>query len=165
MTFLDALPFIAPHTSLAFLIVTGPSITQEHYETIVARAMNLPVQVRRSCEDAAHLIHHAEAVVSLAGYNTMCEILLTKKKALVLPRPTQTAEQRIRAERFAALGLVRMLDPLKVTPQSVATGLLELLGAEGIPNPGRIPSLDGAQRIAALLLEYRPSTAFGTTAA
>jgi predicted glycosyltransferase len=51
----------------------------------------------------------ATAVVSMAGYNSACEIVASGRRALLVPRTWPRLEQRIRAERLAALRLVDML--------------------------------------------------------
>jgi predicted glycosyltransferase len=59
----------------------------------------------------------------MAGYNTICEILAYRKPALVVPRTEPRTEQLIRAERFAALGLVDMLRPSELTPEAISAWL------------------------------------------
>ena len=51
----------------------------------------------------------ATAVVSMAGYNSACEIVASGRRALLVPRTWPRLEQRIRAERLAELGLVEVL--------------------------------------------------------
>ncbi len=50
----------------------------------------------------------------MAGYNTFCEILSLDKRAILVPRVKPRLEQFMRAQRAAALGLVRTLDPQDV---------------------------------------------------
>ncbi|MBK7601891.1 MAG: hypothetical protein IPJ07_26555 [Acidobacteria bacterium] len=47
----------------------------------------------------------SDAVVSMAGYNTICEIVSMRKKALVIPRVRPTEEQWMRASKMSHLGL------------------------------------------------------------
>ena len=51
----------------------------------------------------------AAAVVSMAGYNSACEVVASGRRALLVPRTWPRLEQRIRAERLAELGLVDVL--------------------------------------------------------
>jgi predicted glycosyltransferase len=51
----------------------------------------------------------ATAVVSMAGYNSACEVVASGRRALLVPRTWPRLEQRIRAERLAELGLVDVL--------------------------------------------------------
>ena len=43
----------------------------------------------------------ADCVVSMGGYNTMCEIVSARRPSLILPRSTPRQEQAIRARRGA----------------------------------------------------------------
>ena len=61
----------------------------------------------------------AAAVISMGGYNTVCEILATDTPALVVPRETPRLEQLIRAE---ALRDARALDVMRA-PQVTAEAL------------------------------------------
>ncbi len=53
--------------------------------------------------DPSALISEAEAVVSMCGYNTFCEVLEAGKPALFIPREVPRREQLIRANRAADL--------------------------------------------------------------
>lgn len=58
----------------------------------------------------------ADVVVSMAGYNTVCEILSLRKRAVIVPRVEPVQEQKIRAERMARLGAFKMIHPSDLTP-------------------------------------------------
>ena len=88
----------------------------------------------------------------MAGYNSLCEVLAWRKKALVVPRAGPSAEQRIRSQVFSQRSLVRMLDPDNLTPERMAQELMQLLTDDNIPNLDNIPPLDGAQQAALALL-------------
>ncbi len=70
------------------------------------------------------LIAGASAVVSMAGYNTFCEILSFDKPSLLVPRTHPREEQLVRAQRAAALGLATMLLPEQANdPATLAQAL------------------------------------------
>jgi len=150
--FLDALPSVLETTEARALIVTGPNMPAAERERLAAQSAGLPVQVETSVADATALLQGASAVVTMGGYNSLCEVLRWRKKALVVPRPAPSAEQRMRARLFAARGLIRVLDPDDLTPQRLASELIALLSEDGIPDEASIPPLDGARRAARLLL-------------
>lgn len=60
---------------------------------------------------AEHFIAAAESVVSMGGYNSVCEVLAQRKRALIVPRARPRTEQLVRAERLAARGCVELLHP------------------------------------------------------
>lgn len=152
-TFLRALPLALESTPLRALVLTGPNMPAAQREQLAAMAAPYPVEVRESSEDATALLRQASAVVTMGGYNTLCEVLASRKPALVVPRAGPSAEQRIRSRIFADRNLVRMLEPDGLTPEALAHGLLDLLAADDLPDEASIPPLDGAARAAALMLE------------
>ena len=151
-TFLDALPAVLEASQLHALIVTGPNMPAPHRDRLAAQAAGLPVEVQASVTDATAVLQRASAVVTMGGYNSLCEVLRWRRKALVVPRRAPSAEQRMRARLFAARGLMRMLDPDDLTPQRLADELVALLSEDGFPDESNIPPLDGARRAAQLLL-------------
>ena len=69
------------------------------------------------------LVRHADWIVTMGGYNSVCDALAFEKRALVVPRQSPRCEQRIRAERLQALGLVDTLAPGAATPAAIAAWL------------------------------------------
>ena len=63
----------------------------------------------------------------MAGYNTTTEILRSGKRAILIPCAGPSAEQRMRAQLFAARGWVEMLDPDDLHADSVAEMVLDNL--------------------------------------
>ena len=68
------------------------------------------------CEQMTSSIAAADVVVSMGGYNTVCEVLAMGTPAVIVPRVWPRLEQWIRCERLAALGLLRVLHPDGVSP-------------------------------------------------
>ncbi|MFC7621887.1 glycosyltransferase family protein [Microlunatus sp. GCM10028923] len=95
------------------------------------------------------LIDRAAAVVSMAGYNTVCEILATATPALLVPRIRPRAEQLIRAERFAGRGLVDLLPPDRLSPARLADWLASAVAgsAQATLRSSTAVRLDGLARI------------------
>ena len=65
----------------------------------------------------------ADLVVSMAGYNTVCELLSLGKRALLIPRIQVRVEQRLRAEALAARGLAHLLLPDELSPQRLSQAI------------------------------------------
>jgi len=57
----------------------------------------------------------------MGGYNTVCEAVSFRKRALVVPRVTPRREQLIRAELFRERGLVDLLHPHALAPDLVGS--------------------------------------------
>jgi predicted glycosyltransferase len=97
----------------------------------------------------------AAAVVSLGGYNTFCEVLSLNKRSLIVPRVTPRAEQLLRAHAAQKLGLVQMLHPADLTPETLAEAIIQLPN-QSPPASHRIPGLlNGLRRINATVARWR----------
>lgn len=104
------------------LIVAGPQLDDESVER--ARVLASPVtSVVRTCPGLAHRIREAAAVISMGGYNTVCEILATSTPALIIPRHTPRLEQAIRARALSRAGLVDTLSRDLATPEALTQWL------------------------------------------
>jgi predicted glycosyltransferase len=69
-------------------------------------------------------------VLSMGGYNTVCEILSLKKRAIIVPRVRPVEEQWIRAERMARLDLLTAIHPDSLTPHNLLRTILEELRSD-----------------------------------
>jgi predicted glycosyltransferase len=123
----------------------------ERREAIGSRTVRLDSVSRQDfSDDMMSLMDAADVVVSMGGYNTVCELLTLKKRAVVVPRVRPVQEQGIRAERMAALGLLRTVHPDRLTPQhlleTVQQEVLATLHGNG-ENPTSL-LLDGLDEVA-----------------
>ena len=98
------------------LIIFGSEMPGEEKDKLsekIARYSNIITLDFTDC--LLNYIQAANLVVSMAGYNTITEILSLGKKAVVVPRYKPSQEQFIRASRMARLGLLTMILPHKLT--------------------------------------------------
>ncbi|MGE3708015.1 MAG: glycosyltransferase family protein [Vicinamibacterales bacterium] len=86
----------------------------------------------------------ADVVVSMAGYNTVCELLSFGKKALLVPRIAPVREQLMRARLLASRGYFRTIEPDALTPGALMREVLDLIGSAAPPHG---VDLDGLPRI------------------
>lgn len=98
------------------IVVTGPQMSDAEHR-VVQRAARPATRVLRSVPDAAGLIRRAAASVSMAGYNTSCELMATDVPALLVPREEPRQEQLIRAQGLAAVGAADVLRAADLTPE------------------------------------------------
>ena len=73
------------------------------------------------------LIGAAQVVVSMGGYNTLCEIASQKKPSLIVPRTAPREEQLIRAQVLCTKGFCDYLQPPEFTPETLRARVLQLL--------------------------------------
>ena len=131
------------------LIVTGPLMNpRKRLHLRQAASPELGLKVTEFTPRLYEYLAAADLVVSMAGYNTVVEILTANQRGIVVPRVHPRLEQCIRAERLAAKGLLEMIHPAKLTSTSLYRAITHSLQR---PRPPRsedigIP-LDGAANV------------------
>ncbi|NKE70862.1 glycosyltransferase family protein [Candidatus Manganitrophus noduliformans] len=138
--YLSALERLPTGLNIRSLIICGPEMPEIQRKQLFQAAAGGPsVQMTEFTNDLMSYMEAADVVLSMAGYNTVCEILSLQKRAIVVPRVHPVKEQLLRAERMARLGLLRTIHPDRLTPQSLAQGLLEELDLQGTGPVPRFP--------------------------
>ena len=103
---------------LKTLIVTGPALPPDRARALYDMAQaHSTVHVLDFTDDMLSCCNAADVIVSMAGYNTVCEILTLRKRAVVVPRVHPVEEQRIRADRMSKRALFQMILPADLSPQ------------------------------------------------
>ena len=135
------------------LLVTGPELGADKSAVIrgIARSRG-DLQVIEFTDDLMSYMHAADVVISMAGYNTICELLTLGKRSIAIPRVKPVEEQRLRAERLAGLRGFRVILPDELTPQLLENALEEelQLAQNGVSLSAAI-DLGALPRITALL--------------
>jgi predicted glycosyltransferase len=127
-TYLSALALLPAKYRIKSLIICGPEMPVEQKQLVYrAAANNSQVQIREFTDDLMSYMGAADTVVSMAGYNTICEILSAGKPAVIVPRSKPSKEQLIRAERMANLGLFQAIDPDRLNPEIFMNALVNQL--------------------------------------
>jgi predicted glycosyltransferase len=133
------------------LILTGPFMPPAARRLLRRLAAERErLQVREFVPHPGRLLARAKKVVAMGGYNTVCELIARRKRALIVPRVTPRTEQLIRAERMRELGLLDVLQPTELSAERIG----EWLARDGGP-PNDAPQIDlGAlERLPAMLDE------------
>lgn len=148
--YLAGLTDLAPRQPFDSLLVCGPEMPPSQRARLRHAALRYPhVQVREFVADMLSYMDAADVVVSMAGYNTVCELLSLQKRAVLVPRAKPVAEQWIRAQRMANLGFFRVIHPEALTPENlVGTVLVTLDAIDGKSTAGPQLDLDALPRIA-----------------
>ncbi len=134
------------------LLVTGPLMPARIREELAAEAATTGgAHVVEFVTDLQRVMAKAAAIVTMGGYNTLCEAVVTGVPTVVVPRTWPRREQAIRAALFADRGLVRVVDP----GDDLAERLVIPLGAalkDDVRSVTRI-DLDGVRRVRDALLD------------
>lgn len=146
---------------LTGVVLTGPFMTAEVRDRVRRLAAeNGQICVLDFVNDPERLLEQAQRVVTMGGYNSVCEVLALEKRALIIPRIGPRAEQLIRAQRLQEQGLAEMLHPAELNPDALACWLESTsAGAdERVPIRQRI-DFNGLERLPRLVSEALSRTA------
>jgi predicted glycosyltransferase len=150
-TLLQALSMVAAEQPCVLVLVTGPFLPAAERDRLQQLSAGLPVRILTQVEDSLSYLSAADLVIAMAGYNTTSEILSLGARALLVPRKGPSAEQQMRASRFAQRGWVEWLPPASLSSTSLANAVLDALDKPaGFAGPP--PDLLGRQRAALHLL-------------
>jgi predicted glycosyltransferase len=163
-TVAEAIRLRSDRPGLACLLLGGPLMPAEDRRRVLELAAGeRSIRYVDFVEDIASYVAAADVVVSMGGYNSICELLSAGKTALVVPRIAPRREQLIRAELLGKRGLLRMLHPNRLDPRTVLDEIEHLLAAAPRKSP-RIP-LDGLTGTAAAIDELLAAPGPATAAA
>ncbi|MGH3147843.1 MAG: glycosyltransferase family protein [Rubrobacter sp.] len=135
-----------PKPSFDSLVVTGPMMDDESKRRVERLARGLRVRVIEFRADMENLIDRSGAVVAMGGYNSTIELLAARKPALIVPRVEPRVEQLIRAEQLSRLGLVEMIHPDDLGPETMRGKVEKLLARDPTSTPAVEVDLSGASR-------------------
>lgn len=132
------------------LVLTGPFMpVQVRFRLCQAMADRPRQGLLTFIPDPESLLNRADCVVTMGGYNSVCEILSFRKRALIVPRLRPRREQFIRAKRLSELGLVDFLHPADLDPRRLSTWLAQDSGPKSVA--ATVIDFNGLERIPALL--------------
>jgi len=121
-------------------VLVGHGVDTAAFDGLVAKAPDHAI-VERARRDFPAVLARAAVSVSQAGYNTVVDLACAGVRAVVVPfEDGREQEQRLRADRFAALGLVQVVTEAELSAQSLAAAVDR--AAAGPAPAGRI-DLDG----------------------
>lgn len=152
-TYLQALTMLPPEVNLTSLVIGGPELPVDKKPALLQRIAATPrTHWLDYTDDLASYMVAANAVVSMGGYNTVCEILSLGKRAVIVPRTQPVQEQWMRAKRMAEMGLFQTIHPDRLTAEGLAAALMAQLTTQPSQPTGAI-DMDALPRITNLLRE------------
>ncbi len=132
-------------------LVTGPNLPDSVYSEL---AWDLPpgVVIERWRSDLPVLLRNCVLSVSQGGYNTIMDILRARARAVIVPFAAGAeTEQEFRARVLEGRGLVTVVDPGTLSPESLARAVDQAL--DKAPAVGLI-NLRGAETTARIVAEH-----------
>ncbi len=144
------------------VLLTGPFMAASEREALCrrARTQRSEFHVLDLISEPAALLTRADKVITMGGYNSVCEVVSHDKHALIIPRTAPRREQLIRARRLAALGLIEWLDPEELSPAEISEWLRRPSPAARVRHRMDMKGLERASRYLEQVLE-RSSSGLG----
>ncbi|MBO9520112.1 MAG: hypothetical protein J7518_01140 [Nocardioidaceae bacterium] len=144
-SFLDA-SFPAGHDGV---LVAGPYLPGPLLAAAERTAARRPdLRVYRFVADVPRLTRAASAIVTMGGYNSVCEVVVSRRPALVVPRVRPRGEQALRAAHFARRGLLDVACGDHLGADDLTRWLSAAVGTRPAGRPpvdlgglGRVPAL------------------------
>jgi predicted glycosyltransferase len=145
-TYLEGLSGLPRSTALCSTVIFGPHMLALERESLLKRFGYLSDVTFLDFEsDLLERYASARLVVSLAGYNTVCELLSFARRAILVPRSQPVSEQLIRARLLATKGYFDLIEPQDLKPEILIDRVLT--GLQPISVVAPLLDLDGLPRI------------------
>jgi predicted glycosyltransferase len=126
------------------------------------------VTIQHVSRDVMSLISAADVVVANGGYQQTCELLTLRRRAVVVPATGDAAEQNLRAERLAEIGLLRLIRPNRFDAQKLLAAVLgELLEGDSQVDSAGPCSVSGMEFVTSTILglmDLEPESGSGSLA-
>ena len=109
------------------VLITGPFMPKSERKKLFKRAKKLKARTFHFYRNMEKLLAAADVVVSMGGYNTICELLSFGTASVIIPRQTPRKEQLIRAEMLHRQGLIEYIPWARCNSRQMKDRVLQLL--------------------------------------
>jgi len=111
------------------VVVCGPQTHEGDRRALEAHALNAGAAFRSFLPGLAQWFGKVDALVSMGGYNTLVEAVRCGTPTVCVPRVAPRTEQLLRAKAFARIGLLRLLPPELLEPESLRREIAAVLSS------------------------------------
>ena len=124
--------YLAMHESIPIsgtksVLITGPFMPKEQRRRLEKRARPFQIKFLPFYPLMEEMFGAADLVVSMGGYNTLCEILSQETPSLIVPRETPRREQLLRARAFKKEQLVEFIPWPELNPEALHEKIITML--------------------------------------
>jgi predicted glycosyltransferase len=135
------------------VVVSGPHCPPARVDRLRDLAAEARVDYRTFLPGLNSRLSSLDALVCMGGYNTLAEAAASGVPTVCVPRVEPRLEQLVRARAFARRGLLRLLDPSRLTARSLRAEVEAALEGRGNGNGNGQPlDTGGAERAARQLI-------------
>ena len=114
-------------TDITSILITGPFMPKEQRLHLAGMAKHHRIRIIPFYPRMEEMFRAADLVVSMGGYNTICEILSQGTPSLIIPRETPRKEQLLRALALRKQLLIDCLPWQELTPAELHVKLTAML--------------------------------------
>ena len=148
---LDACELLHHGLNFRLEVFSGPFMENEEFEVLAARA-GPGIRIQRYTRRFLDYLYAADLSISLAGYNTCMNLLVTRVPALVYPYSRQR-EQPLRVDKIKNLLPMKILNADDVRPERLSDYIIQMLDHKRIIK--RLPiDMNGAANSASFLSRW-----------
>ena len=127
---LDACQKLRGRLNFRLEVFTGPFMEKNEFDKLTARAAP-GIRIQRYTRRFLDYLHAADLSISLAGYNTCMNLLVTRVPSLVYPYSRQR-EQPMRVDKIKNLLPMKILNEDDVRPQRFSDHIIQMLDFKNI---------------------------------
>ena len=111
------------------ILVTGSQMAKDKRQVIQTMVdANADITMVDFVREPIALMQGAAGIVSMGGYNTVCEVLSLGRPALIVPRVAPRQEQWLRANMLEARSLIDSLHPAQLSAEALSQWMASLHG-------------------------------------
>jgi predicted glycosyltransferase len=148
---LDACATLGDRLNFRLEAFAGPFMEQNEFDQLAARAVP-GIRIQRYTRRFLDYLHAADLSISLAGYNTCMNLLVSRVPALVFPYSRQR-EQPMRVNKIRNFLAMKALNDDDMRPARLSHHIIQMLDQEKKIEPLPV-DLNGAANSAKLLRRW-----------
>lgn len=155
---------IRVETGLTTTVVAGPFLPDHVWSWLCDETTRSPwLTAVRQVDDLAGEIRRSAVSISQCGYNTTMDLLRAGTPSVVIPYSDgKEDEQRRRAARLAALGVLHTIDSADLTPDRLADSVRDAAGRQPATVKLDLDGADASCRIIMGLIDRTMAATSGT---
>lgn len=153
---INAAELLRDRMPVRFEIFAGPFMENGEFETLAGRN-GVDIRIRRYTRRFVDYLSAADLSVSLAGYNTCMNLLVTQVPALVYPYVRQR-EQPLRVDKIKHFLPLKILNDADLVPERLSSRMQDMLHQKRAPKTLPI-DMNGAANAAKFLSRWKNESA------
>jgi ATP-binding cassette subfamily B protein len=128
-SFISAGAALQPMLGGTWRVVSGPLMPARDHENLARLGALAGVEVIHAVPDLRRHVAVTDCIVTMCGYNTVCDVLSHQRSAVFVPRHGPSLEQTLRANRLAEWGSAIVVPERELDPGRLTTSIQAALAS------------------------------------